>query len=129
MGNRETKEVKQDLLYEAWVMLAYNNPRPNLTSSERGKINKGLKELREIGATPQELKAKWSAYKAKWPKLGNPSITALTGNWNILNTSSSRRPLETYKAPEIVKPTAEGYKQALDCLPAGLRRKLELKHS
>jgi hypothetical protein len=108
-------------------MLAYNNPRPVLTSSERGRINRGLKELREIGATPQELKTKWGAYKSKWPKLGDPSITALVGNWNSLGTKA-RTPEASYSPPVVKKITAEGYKSALECLPAHLRRKLEAKH-
>lgn len=80
---------KPDLLWEAWVMLAYRKLTPILTKSERGRINSALKELREIGATPEELKRKWAAYKTKWPKLGDPTITALTGNWNSLETRSS----------------------------------------
>jgi len=119
--------MKQDILYEAWVMLAYNNPRPNLTSSERGKLNKGLKELREIGATPEDLRRKWSAYKSKWPKLGNPSITALTGNWNNL-MPASRPQLSTYKPPTPEKPTAEGLKAAYDLLPPNLRKRMLAKH-
>jgi hypothetical protein len=121
--------VKQDLLYEAWVMLAYNNPRPVLTSSERGRINRGLKELREIGATPQELKAKWGAYKAKWAKLGNPSITALTGNWNTLGTRISTP--QASKRPSYLdtpSPTPEGLKHAQELLPPALRKRLEAKH-
>jgi len=39
-----------------------------------------------------------------------------------------RKPLPTYTAPANVRPTKEGYKQALECLPAHLRKRLEAKH-
>lgn len=117
-----------DLLWDCWMQLAYSKPSAILlTRSERGRINSALKELREIGATPEELKKKWAAYKTKWPKLGDPSITALTGNWNSLETRSS--PQASYTPPEYKRPTVEGYKAAIDLLPGHLRKRLEAKHS
>lgn len=37
------------------------------------------------------------------------------------------RPRETYKAPDG-KVTEAGYKSALECLPAHIRKRLEAKH-
>lgn len=54
-----------------------------LTGSERGRINKALKELREVGATPQELEGRAAAYKTKFPDAAI-TPTALTGNWSAL---------------------------------------------
>ena len=107
-------------------MLSYGQPQPPLTASERGRINKALKEIREIGATPEQIKQKWSAYKAKWPKLGNPSLNALVANWNTLGTQT-RSPQASYVSP-IGKPTEAGYKHAIDCLPKDIQRRLRLKH-
>lgn len=118
--------MKQDMLWEAWVTLAFGQISPTLTTSERGRINKGLKELREIGATPEQIKQKWSAYKAKWPKLGNPSLNALVANWNTLG-AQARSPQASY-VPPIGKPTEAGYKHAIDCLPKDIQRRLRLKH-
>lgn len=116
--------MKQDLLWETWMNLAYHNLSAKLTTSERGRINKALKELREIGATPEELKRKWSAYKTKWPKLGDPTITALTGNWNSLETRRSPAKL-SYSLPTPTKESRQnGMRLLKDTLPLSITRRL-----
>jgi len=98
--------VKQDLLYEAWVMLAYNNPRPNLTKSERGRINAGLKELREVGATPEELTARAKQYPKVMPPGTILTITALVANWNRCQPKPQKRVVsyhEEWKTPEWMR--------------------------
>lgn len=116
------------MLWEAWVTLAFGQISPTLTTSERGRINKGLKELREIGATPEQIKQKWSAYKTKWPKLGNPSLNALVANWNTLGSRQTSTATTSYTPPKTARPTEAGYKHAIDCLPKDIQRRLRLKH-
>lgn len=119
--------MKQDLLWETWMLLAFHNPSPILTASERGRINKALKELREIGATPEELKRKFHAYKSKWPKLGDPSINALTANWNTLGSKPRITPQASYSLPNA-RPSSEGIKTAYELLPGNMQRMLKAKH-
>lgn len=118
--------MKQDMLWEAWVTLAFGQISPTLTTSERGRINKGLKELREIGATPEQIKQKWSSYKAKWPKLGNPSLNALVANWNTLG-AQTRSTTQAYVPPSPAKPTREGLQAAMDLLPKHLAKRMTFK--
>jgi hypothetical protein len=72
----------RDELFDTWMDLRYGNP-VKLTDSERGRINRGLKQLRKIEATPDQLRSKFYAYKLKWPNM-EPSISAIVANWNIL---------------------------------------------
>ncbi len=118
--------MKQDLLWEQFCMLAYGQPQPPLTASERGRINKALKEIREIGATPEQIKQKWSAYKAKWPKLGNPSLNALVANWHSLGTQA-RSTTQAYIPLSPAKPTREGLQAAMDLLPKHLAKRMTFK--
>lgn len=90
-------------------MLLYWGPEwklVKLTTSERGRINKALKELREIQATPEQLSEKYRAYQKKWPNIGKPSLTALVGNWNRLGeikAASSHAMHDMWQAPDWMK--------------------------
>lgn len=50
------------------------------TKSERGRFNAALKELREIQATPDDVRRRCRAYRRQWP---NVTLTpqALVSNW------------------------------------------------
>lgn len=53
------------------------------TKSERGRRNSAVKELREIGATPEELRRRIRRYRREWPDI-TISEKAITGNWTTL---------------------------------------------
>jgi hypothetical protein len=53
------------------------------TASERGKRNKALKELREIGATPDGLLDRIQWWRREWPDV-SCTATGLVANWSVL---------------------------------------------
>ena len=82
-------ERQRDLLFEAVMTVAGWNA-DDLTQSARGRTNRALVELREVGATPEEVLIRgrryWEKYKdlstarpapwtlaAHWPGLGVPT--------------------------------------------------------
>lgn len=83
------KERKADPLWDTMLQACNINPQ-TLTGSERGRINKALKELREVGATPDELRARAKAYTTKYPGAAL-TPTALSGNWSQLQPARTPR--------------------------------------
>lgn len=73
---------KRDHLFEA---LATNTGLDwkKLTSSERGRLNKACKELRDVGATPSDVEDRARRYRKKWPDM-ELTPTALASNWSQL---------------------------------------------
>ena len=74
----------------------------NLTKSARGQLNRAAKELREVGATPDEIRSKAKAYLRKYP---NAAITptALTKHWSSFHTPGNverKSAWETYEREE-----------------------------
>ncbi len=120
--------MKQDLLWEAWMLLAYSQISPILTEGERKKIGKLLTQLRAIGATPDELRARAKRYPQVMPKGCILTLAALVNNWGRCEPMKSSPRQASYTPPPSVRATPEGYKHALDLLPAHLRRRLEEKH-
>lgn len=59
------------------------------TSTERGRLNKAIKELLEVGATPAQISERASEYRRRYQ---DAALTpqALTGNWSSLNGASGR---------------------------------------
>jgi hypothetical protein len=60
---------------------------PDLTRSARGALNRALKDLREVDATPAEVSARAGRYRERWPKVSlTPS--ALAKHWAELTDGS-----------------------------------------
>jgi hypothetical protein len=57
-----------------------------VTTSERGRRNKALKELRRIGATPDDVRHQCQSYRARWPEI-DITETAVVANWSLLRRS------------------------------------------
>lgn len=72
----------RDELFEV-IAQACRWPLDQLTKSSRGRINRAAKELREIGATPDQVRDRAERYRKRFPDC---AITpqALTGNWGLL---------------------------------------------
>lgn len=82
------RERPRDELFEA-VCQAAGHDQERLTRSERGAINSGLKDLRQVDATPEQV----HAAAAQWPKLfPNATLTvpALVKHWSRLLEASPR---------------------------------------
>jgi hypothetical protein len=71
---------KSDPLWDAFVREMGNAPE---TQSERGAWNKAAKELRDVGATPEQVRQRCTEYRARWPKT-DLTPPALARHWGAL---------------------------------------------
>ncbi|MEN6301702.1 MAG: hypothetical protein ABFD96_03215 [Armatimonadia bacterium] len=68
-----------------WDALAREMRRQPETTSERGRWNHAVKELRDAGATPADIEARSVEYRRRWPKV-EFTPTGLAANWGTLGT-------------------------------------------
>jgi DNA-binding transcriptional MerR regulator len=73
------RERPPDLLWEAMVEAL---GKPPLTESAKGAWRKAIKELRDAGATPDEIRAAAVAYRREWPDI-TITPTALAKHWHV----------------------------------------------
>jgi hypothetical protein len=71
---------KSDPLWDAFVREMGSAPE---TQSERGAWNKAAKELRDVGATPEQVRQRCTEYRARWPKT-DLTPPALARHWGAL---------------------------------------------
>ena len=64
-----------------------------MTKSERGRFNKAVKELKEVSATPEDIRARAGRWRNKYPQL-DLTPTALVAQWSTLRPPSSRPRVE-----------------------------------
>ena len=92
---------KKDVLFET-VAKACGIRLDALTRSARGQLNAACKELRDIGATPEQVAGKAKAYRKRYDGAAlTPS--ALTKHWASLEDAAEakRKSIwETYERPE-----------------------------
>ncbi|HEY7823591.1 MAG TPA: helix-turn-helix domain-containing protein [Acidimicrobiia bacterium] len=70
--------------------------------SSRGQLNKAAKELREIEATPELIRAKAVAYRKQYPNI-SLTPTALVKHWSSFDVEAKKNRKsvwETYERPE-----------------------------
>ena len=92
---------KKDELFEA-IAQACGIRLDSLTRSARGQLNAACKELRDIGATPEQVAGKAKAYRKQYDGAAL-TPTALTKHWASLAdaTEKKRKSIwETYERPE-----------------------------
>jgi hypothetical protein len=70
---------KRDLLFESLIS-ELGISAEDLTSTSRGAVNKALKELRAVGATPVELRRRCGIYRETYPNL-SLTAPALAKHW------------------------------------------------
>lgn len=90
---RDRKPRERDELFDALVYVTKTNPA-GLTASGRGMLNRALKELRAVGATPEEIVNRSRVYVEKWRH--TPTAGALSRQWATLEES----PLAARKVPQ-----------------------------
>lgn len=73
---------KRDLVFEA-IAEVCGLDRSQLTDTERGRVNKAAKELREINATPEGIHYRAREFVERWPGM-DLTPQALTGNYTLL---------------------------------------------
>lgn len=77
----------RDLLWEALVKACHADDE-EMTKSERGRYNKALKELREAGATPEEVGKRARFWRQTYPG-ASLTPTALATHWSALKPPPS----------------------------------------
>lgn len=80
--------MQRDELWDELVKLC-GGETDKMTKSERGKYNKALKELKDVGATVDDLRTRVRVYRQRWPHI---SVTpmALVMHWSSLKPEPSR---------------------------------------
>lgn len=73
-----------DRLFEAMCQACGHDPK-RLTSAERGRINKALKDLRSVGATAEEITAAASQWTRIYPN-ATLTPTAMAAHWSKLTS-------------------------------------------
>lgn len=71
---------KRDLTWDALLQACGIPLTAEIPSSARGAYNKACKDLKAIGATPEQIEAHAAAYRRKWSTELTP--TALVRRWN-----------------------------------------------
>ena len=100
-NDRVKKELRSFASDELWDVLEVELGEA-VTASERGRRNKALKELRDIGATPGQVHKRCKAYRRMWPDI-TLTATALAANWTTLMTKEPQvQPIEAVlELPDI----------------------------
>lgn len=100
---RERKPREADPLFDALVYVCKINPM-GLTASGRGMLNRALKEIRDVGGTPEQIVARSRAYSERFKHVPTPG--ALARHWAALETrpQAVRRvtPSEAERAAQTV---------------------------
>jgi DNA-binding transcriptional MocR family regulator len=99
----ESDTRKKDDLFEV-IAEACGISLTGMTRTARGQLNKACKELREVQATPDQVKAKAKAYRAQYPN-ATLTPTALIKHWSSFAEleKKQQRPSiwDTYQRPEF----------------------------
>jgi biotin operon repressor len=98
---KSERRVKDDL-FET-IAEACGISLTGITRTARGQLNKAVKELREVGATSEQVKHKAKAYRAQYPN-ATLTPTALIKHWSSFAELEKKhaRPSvwDTYERPE-----------------------------
>lgn len=76
---------KRDVLWDALMNACGYDPN-FITASIRGRMNKALKELREVNATPEQIERAASSYRKIYPGM-QLTPNALAANWAQIMTT------------------------------------------
>lgn len=79
----------RDMLFEKVVEVC-GHDLATLTKSERGRINRAVKEIREAGGTPERVDDAVRAWRARYPEAAL-TPTALSAHWSTLAAGVPRR--------------------------------------
>ena len=109
---QESKPRKKDELFEA-IAAACGIDIKQLTGTSRGQLNKATKELRDIGATPDQVDGKAKAYRAQYE---NASLTpvALVKHWPSLVSRQEAKQQPADVCPDCWQPLHDHDQQVHD---------------
>lgn len=89
---------KPDELWDALID-ALNLDPAEITKTRRGRLNAALRDLREVGATPEELRLRAKRYRRIHPEW-EFTETALAAHWASLTEKKRRAPIERIADPD-----------------------------
>jgi len=92
---RPARERAPDELWDSLVA-ALDLAPDEITKQRRGKLNAAVKELRDVGATPAEVKRRARRYQREHPDWAFTEM-ALVGHWAALG---GRKPVERLAVPD-----------------------------
>ena len=99
----QSSTKKKDNIFET-VADACGISLTGMTRTARGQLNKATKELREVGATEEQIRHKAKAYKTQYPN-ATLTPTALIKHWSSFGEleKKQQRPSvwDTYERPEF----------------------------
>lgn len=108
----EKKPRKKDELFEA-IAQACGIDIKQLTGTSRGQLNKATKELRDIGATPDQVAGKAQAWRSQYE---NASLTptALVKHWPSLVSRQQAKQQRDDTCPDCFQPLSDHDQQVHD---------------
>lgn len=77
-----------------------------LTKNERGKLNNATKQLRDIDATPDEIRAKAAAYRKTWPEM---SLTPMALVNQYAQVDASTRGVSLARCSDCDQPLGDSH--------------------
>ena len=86
---QQTHPRKRDEVFEALIDECGWN-LDELTKSARGRVNKAAKELREVGASVEGIRARAEVHRRKWPD-AELTPTSLAANYSHLGASVGQK--------------------------------------
>lgn len=85
-GEAKPRNRKRDVIWDALVAAGWPSP---LTRGERGRMNAAVRQLREAGATPQQVAARSAALRRKdWADM---TVMALVMHWSALGQEEAKQ--------------------------------------
>jgi hypothetical protein len=112
-SNDASAERKADELWEALREILGEVA----TDTERGRRNRALKELRKIGATPDQVKARCRVYARMWPDI-TLTASALVANWSTLEPRKEKQHPTVDEVVQLPEITDEARAENLERLRA-----------
>lgn len=95
---KPSRPRKRDELFEALAEVEHTDITA-LTRSARGKLNDATKQLREIGATPEDVRGRAAAYRRQHPTW-DLTAPALVKHWPNLNGAAPTERIAEGRAVE-----------------------------
>ena len=95
---KESQRMKQDLLFEALAEVC-GLDWARLTKTERGRLQAATKELRDVQATPEDIRGRAKQYAVVF-KGAILTPQGLTGNWGLLAPKDAVGKPLTKRSPE-----------------------------
>lgn len=94
-------ERKRDYLFDALVGVCFISPS-ELTKRARGALNQALKELRDIGATPEQVHSRGNRFREIWPGV-TLTPSALASQWATLAAAPTPTKLLGPRKPSLAE--------------------------